>query len=200
MTDAQQQQQQQTQDQYTQATTALSNQASAKLASFWATLNVNEFEATRQALYGFYPGLMNQFCVAAAELALTFYGVMRAQAGITSHFNGHHSPIPPASIAKQNVDNAVNSLYKYNNPDQALGAIQGDIILRVMTVARDTMYDNGGRDFELGTPVRWKIVTDDHPCDWCKLLAGSYRYLSADSARRTFHRSCQCDVVCNFAQ
>jgi len=176
------------------ANNELSRMVKAELAAFFASLNLDRPEATRDALLAFVPLLVDQYGAVAGTMAAEFYEEMRAASGATGRFTVMAAAGVPTEAVEAKVRYAAGHLWT-PEPAAALAPLLGATDKYVKQPGRNTIAENADRE-----GVRYaRVPTGAKTCSWCLILASrdavykSKRSAGGDGHR--YHGDCNCQVV-----
>ena len=180
-------------DALVRANQAIRRLGERELASLWASLDLDDAAATRDALLRVMPLLVEQFGDLAATVAADLYEQWRDAAQV----RGAAAVLAPAAAPEQvagSVRYAVASLFGIPDKQAVFALLTGDVLDRLVSnQARETFELNATRD-----DVRFARVPVGATCEWCLMLGSRGAvYRSTDRAARS-HGNCDCVIVPSF--
>lgn len=170
----------------------------AELAAYFAALDLSRPEATRDAMLEFMPLLVAEYGQVSSELAVEWFGQVRADAGQVGSFVA--SAPSAASITAERIDAKVRYVAgKLWTPEPAsmLDGLTSAADKYVKQYGRDTVAWNAERD-----GATWaRVPSGAKTCAWCLILASRDAvYVSEKSALTRadgdrYHGLCDCEAV-----
>ena len=176
------------------ANNELSRLVKAELAAFFASLNLNRPEASRDALVQFVPLLVAQYGDVAGAMAAEFYEEMRAASGAAGSFTVLGAEGVPVEAVEAKTRYLAGHLWT-PTPEAMLGGLLVAADKYVKQPGRSTIAANARRE-----GVRWaRVPTGSKTCSFCLVLASRDAvYESKQSAGgpgHRFHGDCDCQPV-----
>lgn len=174
------------------ATMALSERAKEALRAFFATLDLSDPEAARDALLAFVPVLVAEYGEMAAVLAADWYEEQREEAGIDSPFVVALAVAVPAALLIRAVRFSAAHLWT-DQPSGMLAYLTGTVQKYTLKPYRDTIVLNSDKDTEASG---WYRKTRPGACQYCRDLSGEGMvYESKKRASFLAHDNCHCIAV-----
>lgn len=164
--------------------------ADRDLTRFWASLNIEQPEATRNALVAFLPALLDSYGSSAATVAADWYDEERSKAKVAGRFTATAAHPVKSDLAVAQVRFGAQHLFT-SDPSQTLAFLSGAVSKYVLAPARQTVAQSAIRD---PGSRGWARVTSGG-CDFCLLLAGRGAVYSEASADFESHAHCNCAAV-----
>lgn len=162
------------------------------LVAFWQSLNLDNPQASRDALLAYVPTLSDRYGKVAATLAAQWYDQERALADVERRFRAR--PSPPVDQARPigTTRRLAGHLWT-DQPEALLPGLVDKLTEYVLQPGRDTIADNTYRD---PAKARWaRIPSGPTTCAWCLMLAsrGAVYGSAADAGKSSkYHGHCDC--------
>jgi len=189
--------------------TVIAAAAAAELASLWPSIDLTAPSAVALVAAAYY-AVVKKWGMAAATSAAEHYDAVRAAQKIAGRFRA----VPADPIPRDVIDAVVRSAFQGDpNADGTTNALPIEqrvpsrlneaVGRHVLQPGRDTIVANGAKD--PAQPKGWaRVVTSDHPCAFCVLMAsrtnlykskraGGDSRILADADR--YHKKCSCIAV-----
>lgn len=182
--------------QHRQVQAGVTRLASDALANLWASLDVTDAVAVRDALLDVMPALVSTYGEVAATSAADFYLAYREASGV----GGAFTPLPADPPSPAQVEAfarwGVSPLFGGAGPDAALTALSGGMSRLVLKPDRDTIRGSAAVD---PAAHGWQRFTRAGSCGFCRMLAGRGTVYRKDTARFASHDHCHCTAAPAFA-
>ena len=179
-------------ERFAQANRDIRTLALTALADYWAQLDTQDADATRDALLVFVPLLVAEYGEVAATVAADFYDEARDRSGVPGRFAASLGTPVDAEQVTRDVRWAVGPLYSRTSPDpvSALGLLSQKVDERALQPGRDTIARSTRRD---PAGPRWARVPVGKTCAFCLMLASrGATYRSEETAAGRYHGHCDC--------
>lgn len=168
--------------------------AKRDLEAFWASLDLSQPEATRDALLRFMPALTDLYGEAAATVAADWYDEVRAADGVRGSFVAEMASTAPPAQVQARTRYAAGHLFT-SQPESMLGFLSTEVVSKyVLQPGRDTLSLSAARD-----GARWaRVPSGAETCAFCLMLASRgfvYESESSAGSRSKYHGDCDCTVV-----
>lgn len=192
-----------TADDLVEANRAIRKLSADEVASLWATLDLEDVEATKVALLRVMPSIVFKYGDMAAAIAADLYDEWRATVREAGKYRALMADIADVSKVEASTRYAVGGLYR-DPMDTAsvLALLQSDVAERhALNQGRETIALNVQQD---PAKPRWARVPVGVTCKWCLMLGSrgfkpGLGYRSEMTAAAGSHGNCDCIVVPEFA-
>lgn len=185
------------------ANRAIRKLSAAEVASLWATLDLQDVEATKVALLRIMPQIVFKYGDMAAAIAADLYEEWRAAAAAKASYNALMANLAPLAKVEASTRYALGGLYR--DPMDAasvLALLQSDVVERhALNQGRETMALNVAQD---PAKPRWARVPVGVTCKWCLMLGSrgftpGVGYRSELTAAAGSHGNCDCVITPEWA-
>lgn len=165
------------------------------LVAYFASLDLTDPAAVRDALLEFVPILTTEYGEVAAVAAAEWYEEVRA-AQVAGTYRAVPGAVAPVEAVQGSVRYAAGHLFG-DDPAQALAVISGAIQRHILYAQRDTVARNVKLDPR--KPRFARVPMGPKTCAWCSMLASrGFVYLTRETAgiiRDHYHDDCDCAIV-----
>lgn len=170
------------------ATRGLVAAATRDLNRFWATLDLADPVAARNALLRFMPALTTQYGEMAATIAADWYDDLREASGAAGRFVAEAAETIPVDVVQARTRFGAQHLWT-PTPEQTLAFLAGVASEYVLQPGRDTIQQSSIRD---PAASGWHRETRPGACGFCRLLAGRGAVYKKETADFAAHGDCYC--------
>jgi hypothetical protein len=190
-------------DDLVEANRAIRRLSADEVASLWATLDLEDVEATKVALLRVMPSIVFKYGDMAAAIAADLYDEWRSTVREAGKYRALMADIADVSKVEASTRYAVGGLYR--DPMDAasvLALLQSDVVERhSLNAGRETIALNVQQD---PARPRWARVPVGVTCKWCLMLGSrgfkpGLGYRSEITAAAGSHGNCDCILAPEFA-
>lgn len=174
-----------------QAQAALADRVEADLRSFWASLNLERPEASRDALLRYVPVLTTAYGDAAATVAADWYDEMRVAEDVPGRFAATMAEPVPTEYVERRVRFGASHLFT-EAPGEMLPFLLGVVNEYALQPGRDTITGSVAAD---PRAAGWHREASPTACKFCRALVGKGGVYRAEaSASFAAHPHCGCSA------
>lgn len=179
-------------------------QVERSLTNFWATLDLSNPAAARDALLEFIPALTDAYGLEAAQIAADWYSELRLAQGVTGSYRATAGSLVEHEAIARRVRYGAHHLWT-DVPADFIPFLRGAVTGWVTGAFAETIAENAERD---GSASHWARKPNPGACNFCLTLAsrsaaGAWQagpFASRQSASATadgdpFHDDCRCIAV-----